>query len=114
MRRPSRTRAAANTALLAPLHLGPRLFTLYCLLERPGHHFRVVADHVSEARRQQLRAQRGDERAFAYESYGFALDASGPNPVHGLVDKRRQAQPERPVVASAARLSDRSKDEPRL
>lgn len=54
-----------------------------CFWAVVGGNFQVVAHHVTEARRLQLREQRGDDRTFASESYGFseALETHGVSPV---------------------------------
>eukprot|EP00931_Biecheleriopsis_adriatica_P099021 TRINITY_DN7325_c0_g2_i1.p1 TRINITY_DN7325_c0_g2~~TRINITY_DN7325_c0_g2_i1.p1 ORF type:complete len:630 (-),score=126.82 TRINITY_DN7325_c0_g2_i1:42-1931(-) len=48
---------------------------------KDGDTFKVVADYVTEARREALRLARGDNETFCSKSRAFTLDANGDGPV---------------------------------
>lgn len=48
---------------------------------REGDSFKVVADYVTDARRQALKVSRGDDETFCSKSRGVSIDANGNGPI---------------------------------
>lgn len=56
-------------------------YTMFWALDAGKKQYRVIADYVTESRREALRKVRGDDKTFCSESRSFSLDAAGTGPV---------------------------------